>query len=336
MLPFAVRTRTRRSLLVAALVAAPVLAASPCARATERTARRGARLTWARGVGAERCVGQLGLEEDVKARLAYDPFALAPDRTIEGLVVAAGKGGLRAEWRVRDGEGRELGSRTLVARGPDCASLGEAVAVALALTIDPDADVDRATASDASPDPPMGSRAPPPRPAPPRLAALRGRASLAATAQAGVVPGVAPGVTLRVLFALSPRVELGAGASYVAEQARDGVGFALTTLSLDGCATPFDALRSLRACAAVRGGALHVAVRAPELAPLAVGAAPWLALEAGPTLAVPLGTRVALEARAAATVPVTRRQALVRGAPGALWEQATVGAVAELGAAIVF
>src|SRR5688500_15699138 len=102
----------------------------------QSTPRKGARLTWVGGIGAERCVGARGLEEDVKARLGYDPFALPSDLAIEGTAVRA-SAGFRAELVVRDARGNLLGTRQLASKEADCRSLGEAVAVAITVAIDP-------------------------------------------------------------------------------------------------------------------------------------------------------------------------------------------------------
>lgn len=129
-----------RQLVVACVVAlVAVVLAWPCVACAAGPLRRvGARITWVRGVGAESCVGLLGLEEDIKARLGYDPTVIPSERIIEGLVVRAGTG-FRAELVVRDGAGQLLGARQLTGREADCRALGEAVAVAMTVAIDPDA-----------------------------------------------------------------------------------------------------------------------------------------------------------------------------------------------------
>ena len=117
------------------VLAAPSVAA---AGAPTGTQRRGARITWARGAGAEVCVGQVGLEEDVKARLGFDPFALPRDLGVEGVIVRQPRG-FHAELVIRDASDRVLGTRQLSSPEPDCRSLGQAVAVTITVAIDPDA-----------------------------------------------------------------------------------------------------------------------------------------------------------------------------------------------------
>lgn len=72
------RTRASASAVAVAVAAALALTldATGAGAAPGRAPRKGVRMTWARGVGADRCVGHIGLEEDVKARLGYDPFVL--------------------------------------------------------------------------------------------------------------------------------------------------------------------------------------------------------------------------------------------------------------------
>ncbi|MBS2014299.1 MAG: hypothetical protein JST00_15540 [Deltaproteobacteria bacterium] len=315
------------------------LIAASCLLTTrgEAAPRKGARLAWVRGIDAERCVGRIGLEEDVKARLGYDAFALPVELEVEGTIVRAAPSGFRAEILVRDASGKLLGSRQLASREADCRSLGEAVAVAITLAIDPDSEAVRGAGVEEIP---VEAPAPPaaPLPAPPTPAPREDRAHVALTggAIAGLVPGVAPAIALGVRALVGARVEIGVGASFVPESKASGAGFAIATGTLDACAVPVAEARALRWCAAVHAGTFEVFVHAPELAPVEVGTFPWAALGTGPALAVPLGGRVSLEASVSAVVPLLRRQAFVRGAPEPLFEQAVVAGRADLGLGATF
>src|SRR5687768_5565631 len=95
-----------------------------------------ARLSWARGVGAEACATEEVVASEVQARLGRDPFgAAAPTHRIEGLVTRDG-----ATWRalivVRLADGTLVGERSLESAATSCASLDAASALAVALVID--------------------------------------------------------------------------------------------------------------------------------------------------------------------------------------------------------
>ncbi len=291
--------------------------------------RRGARLTWARGAGAERCVGLLGLQEDVKARLGYDPFALPSELAIEGVIVRGTKG-FRAELVVRDGADRPLGTRQLASAEPDCRSLGEAVAVAITVAVDPEAS---GVATPLVEEVPATSVPPAPVAAPPSpiAATPHGHATLAGGASVGLVPGVVPMVSLRVRANLGERVEIGVGGHFLAESQQDGLGYALTSGGVEGCFVPSLAVRWLRWCADVQVGAFQVYVHAAELAPVEVGAFPWAGAGTGPALSLPITGPLHLDASISALVPLARRQAFLRGQTDPIWEQSVVTGHADLG-----
>ncbi len=320
----------------ATAIAIAIMLAAPGARAGP--ARKGARIAWVRGIDAEGCVGRIGLEEDVKARLGWDPFSLPVELSIEGGVVRAMPTGFRAEIVVRDASGKLLGSRRLASKDADCRSLGEAVAVAITVAIDPDAPGTRApTIEETPPEPPP--------PAPPTTTAVpppaprneeRMHALLEGGGSAGLVPDVAPLVSLRVRAILGERLELGVGAHFFPESRRGGVGFAIATGSLDACAVTLSEARWLRWCAAFHAGTFEVFVHAPELAPVDVGAFPWLAIETGPAVSLPIGGRLRLELGVSVVVPLLRRQALVRGISAPIWEQSGAGGRADVGLGATF
>lgn len=324
--------RSRRSLLTSSTLSVLLGALTISARA-EAAPRKGLRITWARGTGAERCVGALGLQEDVKSRLGYDAFALPGELAVEG-TVTRGPRGFRAEITVRDGEQRVLGTRQLESREADCRSLGEAVAVAITVAIDPEAtgqprstdDAQLLAAMSAEPTPPPVAPPPPAPPAP----SVRGHATLGAGASVGLVPGLGPFASLRLAAHLGARWELGVGANFWSESRERGLAFTLATGSLEACVAPWLAARGLRWCAAGHVGVFGVYVFSPALAPLDVGPTSWVGVETGPALALPVGGPWRVDIVASAMVPITRRQAYFEAPHVLAWEQSAVAGRAGL------
>lgn len=318
----------RATLAAAALVAT---AARATAARAEAPKVRGARLAWARGVGAEACVGPLGLEESVKAILGADPFARPPEVDIEGVVVRDGRG-LRTDLWLRDRDGRTLGKRSVRSGAPDCAELGRAAATIVAVMIDPDLEEPRPGADDAD-TPPPAPPAPDARgrrvpfvPAPPSLAG-----SVLAGATAGLVPGPSDVYALRGELAVGRWVGVGVGASWLRPIPEGDFAFGLTTAEARACLTPWGARGVARLCGALLVGAFDASLRRTTLRPVEVGAFPWAGAELGPAIAVPLAGPVALAAGVSAIVPITRRQGFVGGAAEPVWEQSPIGGRAELG-----
>lgn len=320
------RPRVLFVLFAAATFAARVAEGAP-------SEHKGARLAWVRGIGADRCVGQIALEDDVKARLHYDPFALAGDVRVEGTVVQVPSGGYRAEIVVRDPNGKILGTRQLGSRELDCRALGQAVAVAITVAIDPDAPMTPVQGPEPSPFVEEPRPAPLPPPPAPRE---RGSTMLTGGVAVGIVPSIAPMASLHVRMNVTERLTFGLGAHFIAPSRTEGVGFSVTSGAFEICAVPFAGASALRWCGAFHLGAFSVFVHAPELAPVEVGAFPWLAAETGPQVAIPIGGPVRFEIGASAFVPITRRQAFVRGQPEPLWEQAVVAGRGAAGLGVVF
>ncbi|MBX3217965.1 MAG: hypothetical protein KF850_38520 [Labilithrix sp.] len=304
--------------------------------------RRGARLAWARGDGADTCVGVAGLTEDVKARLGWDPFALPLEVEIEGTAQRTARG-YRADLAFRAKDGTSLGKRALESRTKDCRSLGDAVAVAITVTIDPDAS-GVAPAPGESPDPepwtsltssPVDAPpAPPPRA--PREDEPRVRVTAGGGGAVGLVPGVGASASLRAGFMIGDRLEVGLGATYVPQSREGAFGFGLAAGEARGCVLPWRAGGLLRLCGAALAGAFEVFAHSSALTPVDVGLFPWLGAEAGPVLSVPLRGPFRIELGASAIVPLLRRQGFLRGAPEPVWGQSAVAARAELGAAALF
>ena len=311
----------------ASVVAAALACLRGVTHARADSPRCGTRLTWARGAGAERCVGLLGLQEDVKARLGYDPFAMPREIAVEGVIVRGAKG-FRAELVIRDAGDRSLGTRQLASAEADCRSLGEAVAVAITVAIDPEATgvstplVEEGRITDAPP---------PALPTPSRPPAPAANVTLSGGAGVGLVPGVVPLVALRVRANVGEHVQVGLGAHFAPESRRDGVGYALTSGALEACVVPWTAARWLRWCGDVHVGAFQVFVHAAELAPVEVGAFPWAGAGTGPGLSLPIAGSLHLDAALSALVPLVRRQAFLRGQAEPMWEQSVVTGRADLG-----
>lgn len=344
--PSLARTGKRRRLKftrthVAAIAIALALATGS-AHATPKSERRHLRLSWARGANAERCVGTSGLEEDVKARLGYDPFVPANDAlSVDGYVSRSPRtSSFRAELTIRDASGNVLGTRHLSSSQLDCRSLGEAVAMAIVIAVDPDAsgerlieEEERAPAEASPPEvAPRVSR----RESPSRIHTFAtGGASL------GTLPMLAPVASLHAR-AIAGRWEIGIGMHLWPEsRTSDRIGgFALATASLDVCmmASTGGGWNVLRWCVAGHLGRMDVSVHSVDLAPVEVGAFPWAGAETGPSVSIPMpfSSNLRLEAALTALVPFVRRDALVSGRSTPVWTQPWVGAQANLGAGLEF
>lgn len=320
------------------MVAAALVAASSVHVASAEAApRKGARFAWVRGVDADKCVGRVGLEEDVKGRLGYDPFTLPSDLGIEGSIVRAAPSGFRAEIVVRDAQGKVLGTRTLASKEPDCKSLGEAVAVAITVAIDPDSPAERAPAVEELPPEPVAPAPAPPAAAPPAPHEDIARLTVLGGASAGLLPEVTPALGLRGRAILGARFELGIGAMFWPEsKTANGIGFAMVSAAFDACVVPLLSARVLRWCGALHVGAFDVFVHAPDLAPVEVGMFSWVGASTGPSLSIPIGGPVSFEASVSAVVPITRRQAFVRGTADAVFEQSPVAGHADVGLGVTF
>jgi hypothetical protein len=314
----------------AALFAVATLTAWPLAAAP----RRGARLAWARTEEAERCINAQSLQEDVIARLGWNPFVLPRDLEMEG-TMARTRTGYRADLRFRDATGQPLGRRTLESREPTCRDLGEAVAVAITVAIDPDAVPTRPATDKVEPEPPPPSP-PPAEPAHPGERRPRVRVSLMGGAGAGVVPDLAAVTSIRVGALVHDHIEIGLGSTLFHEADAAGLGFSLTSGELRGCLRPGGGGDIFRICATFLAGLFSSWVQSPDLAPIEVGAFPWFAGGGGPALSLPVAGRLRLELMVEAFVPFTRRQAFVRAVPEPVWEQSTIAGRGEVGVGALF
>jgi hypothetical protein len=312
------------------------------------------RLAWHRGAGAEICPGEAELGRRVAARIGRDPFADDARRTIEARVERSGEQ-WRAEIRLFDENARPIAAREpLESTAAGCAALAEAVVLAVALTIDPDAALGAgaaagAGASPAAPEPapeqpaqtkPEPERPPastPPRcpacpPQQPRKPPTPARASLRAIAAMGILPATAPGVS--VAAEIEPVVpwSLGLAMIYLPEvDSDDGdLAFGLTAVEPFVCAGLIRSVTSsLSACAGGQLGSMHALSRG--LRPIEPGDNFWFAPTVGPRARVTVAHPAELEIGAAAVVPLTTHEFVVRGRPGSAHRAANVGYIAWLG-----
>jgi hypothetical protein len=313
------------------------------------------RLSWVRADDGTSCLDQHGLEAGVRARLGRDPFARDAPLSIEGTVARVGKL-FRAELRVRDESGTVVGDRVLETSTPDCEPLAEAVVLAVALTIDPSATappggqaplppsasvVEGAAVAPPSPPPvacPLPSPCPPAVPcrecppvAPPRA---RVTTTMRAVASVGVLPGIAPGVSVA-----GGRVEDGLTVSIgltwlPSSSTSDGrFSFGLATASAGACyGAPVGGGLRLDACGEAQAGAIYSAVRdGRTLAPLDVGDHPWLAIAAGPRLSSDGRSPFQVEGGVLIIVPIIRESFGIQGDPGPVFEPSAVGGLAYVG-----
>jgi hypothetical protein len=212
-----------------------VLAGTGLAHAGPPDAAHTARLSYARGQGAERCPEEETLRAAVAARLGYDPFRPDASQTVTASIrhtpTRGGEGALRAEVRLVDVAGAVAGTRQLSAAEDDCADLVASMALAISIAIDPQSqlgpEAPRAVPpvqAPSSPPPgaparaepaahapalveppaPAGSSAvpavvarpsPPPRARPPERPTWR--VGVGAVIAAGAAPGISGGVTVQ-------------------------------------------------------------------------------------------------------------------------------------------
>ncbi len=261
-----------------ALVTIAWLVAGIDARASEEAVTYS--LGWTRMPGAETCVAAGALARAVEARLGHPAWAPASAAkvSIEGYVEKRSDGvGWRAHVELTDERGTQLGQRDVTSQEVDCAALEQPLTLVLALIIDPRLLLD--------PDPtivppislPVQSRAEPgrdvspiggptERPAPRAQetpAAIPGRGEIHAgvAVAAGLLPGVAAGITLNEALPLgSWSAELG-GTLFlpreIAAESGRGATFSLLALAARACPLELRDTKSLlRACGGAAGGVI--------------------------------------------------------------------------------
>ncbi|HEY3497829.1 MAG TPA: hypothetical protein VGK73_24190 [Polyangiaceae bacterium] len=316
------------------------------------------RLSWARGDGAESCVDQRALAGAVRLRLGREPFADDAESGIEGTILRDGST-FRANLRVRDARGTEVGRRDLELETGDCSKLTDALVLAVALTIDPNAPAsgeaspvddhpaaeapavtprsdteEHAVANAARPAPQASDAtaqrgAPCPACAPKKTRELR--LALRGLVGGGLLPGIAPGVSVTG-FAGTREFTGTLGLSWFPETSTaDGeFSFGSSSVSAGACWEPLAAARFLAgACADFAVGALHAVVW--ELAPVEPGDHAFVAAELGPYVGVELGLGLRVELGAFAALPLLRPNFLVQGTNERAFKSEALGIVGFLG-----
>jgi hypothetical protein len=170
--------------------------------------------------GAERCIGTRELAEGVERRLGREAFT-SPARAevfLDAHIESVDDGGLprpsgalpppkppgspgfRARITLSNARGEVLGTRVLESAEPSCRALDEKLVLVLAMLLDPEA----ALAAGPPPHPmapapadPPARPPPPPPPAPPPPRPWRESVSVGPAVAAGLLPGVAVGLSLR-------------------------------------------------------------------------------------------------------------------------------------------
>jgi hypothetical protein len=94
------------------------------------------RLTYARGSGAEACPAEPTIRQAVAARLGYDPFFAAAEKTIVARIIRI-REDLRATVELVDDHGLVRGVREFKARSGQCDELVATMALAISIAIDP-------------------------------------------------------------------------------------------------------------------------------------------------------------------------------------------------------
>jgi hypothetical protein len=304
------------------------------------------RLAWARGEGADACLGEAELVARVRSRLGTDPFDDAAERVIEGHAVPV-KSGFRAELLVRGADGGVLGRRSIEAAGEDCVALGQAVTLAVVLTIDPNAPLrgDESTASFPIDGPPVPSL---PQPKAPSAPPDRPRPAATAPCPSCPPPPSRLGLSAGVVGALGllPRVALGAevegaypalpsgfvvGARWLPSvNSSDGhIAVGITSGKVGYCGGLVDSRLALSLCGALEAGVTTVVAR--DLEPVSPGDYPYLALGAGPRLVWPARAAVSFQAGLFGLVPLFRHRFQVETSRNPGFQASPVGAVGFVG-----
>jgi hypothetical protein len=171
------------------------------------------RFVYVRGEGAESCPDEPAVRKAVAARLGYDPFFPAADKTIVAQIVRDGDG-LGGRVQLVDQQGMVKGLREFKTAPGDCAELVAAMSLAISIAIDPTLQTEapapvkpsREREPEEAPQPvPQVDRVEPPSPSaapgPPsrrQREALEVRPALLATTSVGIAPGVPIGLALSV------------------------------------------------------------------------------------------------------------------------------------------
>jgi hypothetical protein len=188
MLEAPMQTSSRRwPLRSAGRFAAGCVAVAALAMAGSAGAFPSSRLVYARGAGAERCPQETALRQAVAARLGYDPFFAAAERTIV-LVIGAKGAELEAKVYLVDASGVVRGLREFSGPAERCGDLVYAAALSISIAIDP--------AQAAAPPP----AAPPPEESVPPVPVVSARREVRAESPPVPVVAPSPGEGVRWVF----------------------------------------------------------------------------------------------------------------------------------------
>jgi hypothetical protein len=331
--------------------------AAPAASARAQPARppvEPVRLSWVRGRGADGCSSQPQIAAQVTARLGRSPFAADAARSVDAYVTRDERG-FRAEIYARGRDGALEGSRELISDAPDCASIEAAGVLALALAIDPDAGARPPPA----PAPPLAPpRAPPPDPglalpaplpawvawAPPEAPPEPAPAAFGPSGVAvhtglglGLLPGVAPAISLAARLAVARSVQVSGEALWMPEARASDARFAfgLSAFALGACGSLLRRERvDLAACGALWGGAVHAVVYG--LTPTGPGDRAWAAAEVSARLRIRVIGRLHVEVSTPVLVPLVRQPFTVTGLADPVFQQAPVALLPTVGVGASF
>jgi len=304
------------SLLVALLVWTGLVA--------NANASPSAKLTYVRGVGAEKCPDEAALRRAVAARLGFDVFFPWARRTVLA-EITKGPRGFRAKLQIISEDGVVLGVRSLDATSDNCADVAQALALAMSIAVD-DFGLDEPPPPVAAPDPsPQAPSAPepsaaaplPPPPddpseptSPPATRGPRYSIALTPTLSLGIAPS--PSVGLRGAFdvRLARSFSLGIGV----QGDLPASGGHVQTHALSGSLVPCLLLpRPLFFCAVLSAGDFHeIGVGVINAQP---GDALFVSIAPRVGVALPIGSRFFALAEADAAFVVLRPNVQVSGMP---------------------
>jgi hypothetical protein len=316
------------------------------------------RLVWLRGENAESCAGQAEVEQQVRARLGRDPFAINATRVIEAMVDYT-EGVWHVDLSVREHSGVAQGRRVFDVRAQDCVQVVDAVGLAVALAIDPNANLQSARPQPAAPGPPTNANSgfgveqpgaaanypptafywtPIPLYAPQQNSTCQTNTeyelTLRGLAAVGLLPEVAPGVAVSSAIG-QQRIRFSVGLSYFPEVALDSrFSFGLSTVNAGLCGDLVKA-RSISAglCGDLHAGAMHAVVR--QLQPLHPGDRMFSALGLGPRLGWRAWAPFFVQGGVTVLVALMRPQFAIQGVDTPVFEPRPVSAVGFIGVGFV-
>ena len=310
---------------------------------------QGARLSWVRSDGAERCPDVDAIEARIRTRSGDDPFVTGPRRMIEA-TVRREHGVFTTHITVRDGSGTLLGARDLTSSAPDCEALARAAAVSISLSLA--ADIDEPAASSPPPTSVVAAPAPPivdpetARLAPPPLGVVTPRVpsqwpalrdDVGVVGHIGLLPAPGVGVGIGTQMRLTRWIRVGLAFEHLPVQqfanAAGTYAFGLTYGQLDVCLeTLGDRPATLAFCMGITGGGLSGFVI--ERQPLGYGELFWSAATLGARATIPIYGPVEAAFDLEGYVPITRYQFQLPG--GSTFEQANFGGTVRISLGVRF